>query len=397
MICIRRVYLDHAATTPVRPEVADIMVRYMVEKFGNPSSIHSFGREARQAVDDARDKIAEFIGAEPREIIFTSGGTEADNLALKGVLEANPSKGRHIITSQIEHHAILHTCEYLEKRGYSVTYLPVDSYGMVSPEDVASAFRNDTAVVSIMMANNEVGTIQPVEKIGRICREKGVPFHTDSVQALGQIPVNVGKLGIDMMSVSSHKIYGPKGIGVLYLRRGIRVTPLAHGGVHERGLRAGTENIPGIVGFGKACELAMAEFDQRVTHYEAVRDRLMDGILTTIPHSRLNGHRTVRLPNNCNVSILYVEGESMLLNLDMNGIAASSGSACTSGSLEPSHVLMAMGVKHEEAQGSLRFTVGTGTTIDDIDYVLSVLPRIVERLRAMSPLTGQPWGEGDGV
>jgi cysteine desulfurase len=383
---LKRIYLDHAATTPVRQEVVTAMTEYMLERYGNASSVHSFGREARRGVDEGRESLARLIGASPAEIIFTSGGTEADNLAVKGVAEAYAKKGNHIITSQIEHHALLHTCEYLEKHGARVTYLPVDGHGFVDPDDMRRAIAPDTILVSIMTANNEIGTIQDVAEIGRICRESGVLFHSDAVQALDQIPIDVRKLGIDLMSVSSHKIYGPKGVGALYARKGVRLASQAHGGVHERGKRAGTENVPGIVGFGKAAELARLEFDNRTRHYTLLRDRLIDGLLAGIPETRLNGHRTKRLPNNCNVSALYVEGESMLLNLDMKGIAASSGSACTSGSLDPSHVLMACGLKHEEAHGSLRMTVGTQTTAEDIDYVISELTPIVDRLRAMSPL-----------
>ncbi len=383
---MRRVYLDHAATTPVRPEVAQIMLKYMVEDYGNPSSVHAFGRTTRAVIDDSREKLAKLIGADAEEIVFTSGGTEADNLALKGSLEAYPDRGRHIITSQIEHHAILHTCEYLEKHGYDVTYVGVDSDGKVSVDEVARAMRDDTALVSIMLANNEVGTLQPIEEIAKITKAKGVLLHTDSVQAAGQIPIDVKKMGVDMMSISAHKMYGPKGIGALYVRRGVRVAPVIHGGGHERGKRAGTENVPGIAAFGKAAELAIAEFDQRVEHYLSIRERLIDGILSSVPHSRLNGHRHNRLPNNANIGIRFVEGESMLLNLDMHGIAMSSGSACTSGSLEPSHVLRAMGISHEDAHGSLRMTCGMQTTAEDVDYVLSVLPGIVKRLRDMSPL-----------
>ena len=383
---MRRVYLDHAATTPVRPEVAQIMLKYMVEDYGNPSSVHAFGRTTRAVIDDSREKLAKLIGADAEGIVFTSGGTEADNLALKGSLEAYPDRGRHIITSQIEHHAILHTCEYLEKHGYDVTYVGVDSDGKVSVDEVARAMRDDTALVSIMLANNEVGTLQPIEEIAKITKAKGVLLHTDSVQAAGQIPIDVKKMGVDMMSISAHKMYGPKGIGALYVRRGVRVAPVIHGGGHERGKRAGTENVPGIAAFGKAAELAIAEFDQRVEHYLSIRERLIDGILSSVPHSRLNGHRHNRLPNNANIGIRFVEGESMLLNLDMHGIAMSSGSACTSGSLEPSHVLRAMGISHEDAHGSLRMTCGMQTTAEDVDYVLSVLPGIVKRLRDMSPL-----------
>lgn len=382
---MRRVYLDHAATTPVLPEVADVMAHFMLEVYGNPSSIHQFGREARKGIEDAREHVARLVGADPAEIIFTSGGTEADNLAIKGVAEAS-KKGKHIITSRIEHHAVLHTTEYLEKRlGYSATYLPVDSNGMVSPDDVRKAIRPDTILVSIMMANNEVGTIQPVEEIGRVCREAGVVFHTDAVQAAGSIPVSVDQLGVDLMTISGHKIYGPKGIGALYIRKGTRIKPMLHGGAHERKRRAGTEGVPGIVGFGKAARLAREEMPDRMRHLVNLRDRLIKGLLE-IEDTRLNGHPTKRLPNNCNVSVAFVEGESMLLNLDMNGIACSSGSACTSGTLDPSHVLLAMGLSHEEAHGSLRMTLGYASTLEDVEYVLNVFPGIVTRLRAMSPL-----------
>ncbi len=383
---LKRIYLDHAATTPVRPEVAKAMNEYMLEKYGNASSVHSFGREAREGVDEGRERLASLIGASPSEIIFTSGGTESDNLAVKGVAEAYAPKGQHIITSQIEHHALLHTCEYMEKHGARVTYLPVDEYGFVDPEDVRKAIAPDTILVSVMMANNEVGTIQEVAEIARICRESGVLFHTDAVQAAGQLPIDVRKLGIDLMSVSSHKMYGPKGIGALYVRKGVRVASQAHGGHHERGKRAGTENVPGIVGFGLAAELARVEFDERVKHYALVRDRLIDGIMARIPEVRLNGHRTKRLPNNCNVSILYVEGESMLMLLNMQGVAVSSGSACTSRALKASHVLIAMGFPHEIVHGSLVFSFGLDNTIEDVEYVSEVLPSIVDRLRQMSPL-----------
>lgn len=383
---MRRVYLDHAATTPVHPEVVEVMRHYMLQDWGNPSSIHSFGREARAGVDEARAKVAALIGADPEEIVFTGGGTEADNMAIKGTAWELRSKGDHIITSAVEHHAVLHTVEWLEKQGFRATYLPVDEYGMVDPGDVERAITSSTILVSIMAANNEVGTVQPVAEIARICREKGVRFHTDAVQAVGQLPIDVHALGVDLLSLSAHKIYGPKGVGALYVRRGVRLTPLLHGGAHERKRRAGTEGVPGIVGLGRAAELARLEFDQRVEHYRRVRDLLWERIRERVPEVRLNGHPTERLPNNLNLSVLYVEGESMLLNLDMKGIAASSGSACTSGSLEPSHVLLAMGIPHEVAHGSLRMTVGVSTTEEDTAYVAESLGEIVDRLRAMSPL-----------
>jgi len=384
---VRRVYLDHAATTPVRPEVAEAMMRYMVTDFGNASSIHSFGRVAKEAVENARAQVAHIIGAKPEEIVFMSGGTEADNMAIRGALAANPDRGRHIITTRIEHHAVLHTCENLEKeRLAEVTYLPVDGQALVSPQDVARAIRPDTAVVSIMFANNEVGTIEPIAEIGRICGERGVLFHTDAVQAYGAVPIDVNEMGIDMLSASAHKIYGPKGIGLLYLRKGRKVRPLILGGSHERSRRAGTSNVPGAVGFGLAAELALKEMPERARHLGSLRDRLTRGILDRVEFTRLHGHPTQRLPNNVNISYEYVEGESILLSLDMKGIAASSGSACTSGSLEPSHVLTAMGISPEITHGSVRMTLGTENTNEDIDYVLAVVPPIVERLRAMSPL-----------
>lgn len=383
---MRRVYLDHAATTPVHPEVVEVMKRYMLENWGNPSSIHAFGREARAGVDEARAKVAALIGADPEEIVFTGGGTEADNLAIKGTAWELRDKGDHIITSAVEHHAVLHTVEWLQRQGMRATFLPVDRYGMVDPGDVERAITPSTILVSIMAANNEVGTLQPVAEIARICREKGVRFHTDAVQAVGQIPIDVRALGVDLLSLSAHKIYGPKGVGALYVRRGVRLTPLHHGGAHERKRRAGTEGVPGIVGLGKAAELARLHFAERVQHYRHVRDLLWERIREKVPEVRLNGHPTLRLPNNLSVSVLYVEGESMLLNLDMKGIAASSGSACTSGSLEPSHVLLAMGIPHEVAHGSLRMTVGVSTSEEDVDYVADCLAEIVGRLRSMSPL-----------
>ena len=383
---MRRVYLDHAATTPVHPAVIETMNRYMSEYWGNPSSIHSFGREARAGLDEARAQVAALIGADPEEIVFTGGGTEADNLAIKGTAWALRDKGTHIITTQVEHHAVLHTVEWLEKQGFQATYLPVDPYGMVDPDEVEAAIRPETILVSVMMANNEVGTIQPVTEIARLCRERGVRFHTDAVQAVGQLPVAVRELGVDMLSLSGHKIYGPKGVGALYVRRGVKLTPVLHGGAHERNRRAGTEGVPGIVGLGKAAALAREHLEERAAHYTQVRDLLWQKIQEHVPEVKLNGHPAHRLPNNLNVSVLYVEGESMLLNLDMKGIAASSGSACTSGTLDPSHVLLAMGIPHEVAHGSLRLTVGTATTDEDALYVAESLGEIVSRLRAMSPL-----------
>jgi len=386
---MRKVYMDHSATTPTDPDIAQTMVTYMTEEFGNPSSIHSYGREVKKAVEEAREKVAKAIGATPQEIIFTSGGTEADNAAIIGVATANCKKGNHIITSTIEHHAVLDTCHHLEKNGFKITYLPVDEYGMVKVEDVAKAITPETILISIMHANNEVGTIQPIVEIGRIAKEKGIYFHVDAVQSVGKVPVNVDELGVDLLSVSSHKIYGPKGVGCLYIRKGTRWTPITFGGAQERKRRAGTENTAGIIGFGMAIERAVANMEQEVEKLTRLRDKLINGIAARIDHVKLNGHPTFRLPNNVNFSFRYIEGESLLLSLDMKGIAASSGSACTSGSLDPSHVLLAMGISHEVAHGSLRLTLGKMNTEEDVDYVLEVLPEIVDRLRQMSPLYDQ--------
>ena len=380
-----RVYLDHAATTPVHPEVIAAMLPHFHNSFGNPSSIHSFGRESRQAVDDAREKVAKLLGASAREIFFTSGGTEADNIAIQGVALAKKGQGRHIITSQIEHHAVLDTCKYLETQGFAVTYLPVDEYGRVRIEDVKAAFRPDTILITIMHANNEVGTIQPIREISALAREHKVTFHTDAVQTVGSISVNVDDLGVDMLTLSAHKFYGPKGVGVLYIRKGTKLKPLYHGGGQERKFRPGTENHVGIIGLAKALEIATADMDTKQAEIMALRDKLMAGLLD-IPEVKPNGHPTERLPGNVNISIRYVEGESLILSLDMQGVAVSSGSACTSGSLDPSHVLLAMGLSHGEAHGSLRLTLGRDNTPADIDYVLSALPPIVDRLRQMSPL-----------
>lgn len=383
---MNRIYLDNAATTAVAPEVLEAMLPYFTEVYGNPSSIHATGRTAHKAVDQARRQVAAAIGAQPQEIYFTAGGSESDNWAIKGTALAQQRKGNHIITSAIEHHAVLHTCAWLEKHGFEVTYLPVDEFGRVNPEDVEKAITDKTILISIMTANNEIGTIQPIREIGAIARAHKILFHTDAVQAVGAIPVNVDEMNVDMLSMSGHKFHGPKGIGALYIRKGVRIDTLIHGGAQERGLRAGTENLPGIVGIGKAIELAVANLDENAARMTALRDRLIDGILERIPDVRVNGHRTQRLPNNCNVSIRYIEGEAMLLRLDLAGIAASSGSACTSGSLDPSHVLLAIGLPHEIAHGSLRLTLGADTTEKDIDAVLDTLPGIVSDLRAMSVL-----------
>jgi cysteine desulfurase len=387
------VYLDHAATTPLHPEVYSLMCRFMKDTFGNPSSIHSYGQEARKWVEEARQQVAGLINADPNEICFTSGGTEADNLAILGTAAARRKKGNHIITSSIEHHAVLDTCKYLEKNGYEVTFLPVDGYGMVDPGDVKKAIRRDTILISIMHANNEIGTIEPIEEIGRIAREHEVVFHTDAVQTVGKIPVDVEALGVDLLTLSSHKIYGPKGVGALYKRKGVRLLPVMHGGGQERKLRSGTENTIGIVGFGKAAEIAARELEVEQERTKRLRDRLVKGVLEKIPEVRLNGHPEKRLPHNANFSFAYVEGESMLLSLDLKGIAASSGSACSSRALQPSHVLTAIGLPYELIHGSLRMTLGRANDEEDIDYVLEVLPEIVTRLRSFSPL-GQKFPAG---
>jgi len=383
---MRRIYLDHAATTPTHPEVVKTMLPFFTDAFGNPSSIHSYGQEAKGAVEEARTKVAELIGARSEEIIFTSGGTEADNFALKGVAYANERKGDHIITTSIEHHAVMEVCNFLEKRGFGITCLPVDKYGLVDPDDVKRAITAKTILISVMHANNEVGTIEPVEEIGVIAREAGVYFHTDAVQTVGHIPVNVDKLKVDLLSISAHKLYGPKGVGALYVRKGTRSVSLLHGGEQEKRRRAGTENVPAIVGLGKAVELTGQKMGREAERLTYLRDKLIEGLGERIDHVRLNGHPTRRLPNNVNVSFDFVEGESMLLNLDLEGICASTGSACSSASLEPSHVLLALGFPTEQAHGSLRFTLGRENTEADIERVLEVLPGIVAKLRAMSPL-----------
>ena len=381
------IYMDNAATTATRPEVLEKMLPYFTEHYGNPSSTHGVGRDARRAIENARRQVAEALGAQPREIYFTAGGSESDNWAIRCASKALAKKGKHIITSQIEHHAVLHTCEYMEKQGYEVTYLPVDGEGRVSVEDVKKAIRPDTVLISIMAANNEIGTLQPIREIGQAAHEAGVLFHTDAVQAVGAVPIDVNEWNVDMLSLSGHKFHGPKGIGALYIRKGVKISNLIYGGAQERGLRAGTENLPGIVGLGAAIELAVKElpdYTQRMTH---LRDKLIDGILSSVPDVRLNGHRTQRLPGNVNVSVRYVEGEALLMRLDLAGVEASSGSACTSGSLDPSHVLLAIGLPHEIAHGSLRLSLGTENTEADVAYVLEKLPGIVKDLRAMSALS----------
>ncbi len=380
------VYLDNSATTPVRPEVLAAMLPYLLEEYGNPSSLYRKAAAAEQAVIRSREQVAAALGADPSEIYFTACGTEADNWAIKGAALANKKKGMHIITSQIEHHAVLHTVEYLEKQGFSATYLPVDSEGRVSPEALAAAIREDTVLISIMMANNEIGTVEPIRELAAIAAEKKILFHTDAVQAIGSLPVDVKALGVDLLSLSAHKFGGPKGVGALYIKKGTRLDTFMHGGAQERGRRGGTENVAGIAGLGTAITLATRNLEEKSKRITALREKLIEGILATIPDARLNGHRTERLPGNVNFCFRYIEGEALLLRLDAQGVAASSGSACTSGSLDPSHVLLALGLPHEIAHGSLRLSIGEQNTEADIDHVLAVLPEIVKTLRMMSPL-----------
>jgi cysteine desulfurase len=380
------IYLDNAATTKTAPEVVDAMLPYFSEYYGNASTIYSLGAESKKAMDHARQTIADSLGAKPEEIYFTAGGSESDNWALKATAEAYASKGKHIITTKIEHHAILHTCEYLEKRGFEITYLNVDRDGLISLDELKAAIRPDTILISVMFANNEIGTIEPIAEIGEIAKEHGVLFHTDAVQAYAQVPINVDEMHIDMLSASGHKLNGPKGIGFLYIRKGVKIRSFVHGGAQERSRRAGTENIPGIVGLGAAVERAMRIMDTKTRKEIELRDYLIGRLEDEIPHCWLNGHRTKRLPNNINFSFLFIEGESMLIMLDMKGICASSGSACTSGSLDPSHVLLAIGLKHEEAHGSLRLTLSEESTKEEMDIVAEEVKKIVQRLRDMSPL-----------
>jgi len=383
---MKNVYMDYSATTYVKPEVLEEMLPYFTEKFGNPSSFYGISRTTKMAIDKAREQVAKALNCLPGEVYFTGGGSEADNWAIKGIASAHKNKGNHIITTKVEHHAVLHTCAYLEKNGFDVTYLDVDEEGFINLEDLKNAITDKTILVSIMFANNEIGTIQPIKEIGEICREKKVFFHTDAVQAVGNIPVDVEDMNIDMLSLAGHKIYGPKGIGVLYIKKGIKIDNLIHGGAQEKNRRAGTENIASIVGIGKALELATENLDEHMEKLVALRDKLMDGLLK-VPYTRLNGPRgEKRLPGNVNICFRFIEGESILLSLDFKGVCASSGSACTSGSLDPSHVLLAIGLPHEIAHGSLRLTMGEGSTEDDVDYVLDVVPPIIERLRNMSPL-----------
>ena len=383
---MKRIYMDNAATTAVLPEVVEAMLPYFTTSYGNPSSIHAIGRDARKALDAARKSVAAVIGAQPQEIYFTSGGTESDNWAIKGAAFARRNRGNHIITTTVEHHAVLFPCQWLEKQGFDVTYLPVDGDGLVSPQDVENAIREDTILISVMAANNEIGTIEPIAEIGKIARERNILFHTDAVQAVGAIPVNVKDWSVDLLTMSAHKFHGPKGVGALYIRKGIRIDPLLAGGAQERGQRATTENIPGIVGMARALEIANENMATNAATLTRMRDRLIQGILATIPDTRLNGHPTQRLPNNVNVSVRYIEGEAQLLRLDLAGVCGSSGSACTSGSLDPSHVLLAIGLPHEIAHGSLRLTLGMDNTEEDVDYILAELPKIVTTLREMSAL-----------
>ncbi|MBU4245429.1 MAG: cysteine desulfurase NifS [Nanoarchaeota archaeon] len=380
-----KIYLDHGATTPVDSEVQKAMMPYFSKKFGNASSLHQFGQEAAVALADSRKIIAKALNAEEDEIYFTSSGTESNNTILKGIAFANRNKGKHIITTKIEHDCVIHSSQWLESQGFSVTFLSVDKYGLVNPDDVKKAIQSDTILVSVMHANNEIGTIEPIREIGKICREKNVYFHTDACQSFTKIPLDVRADNLDLVTINAHKIYGPKGVGAFYKKRGIKIEPLFHGGGHERGLRSSTENVAGIVGFAKAAEIGMARMDTDAKKLSSLRDKLINGCLQ-IENTWLNGHPSSRLPNNANVGFAFIEGESIILNLDLKGIAASTGSACSSKSLEPSHVLLALGQKHEEAHGSVRFSLGRSTTEKDIDYVLKVLPPIIKRLRAMSPM-----------
>jgi cysteine desulfurase len=382
---MKKIYLDYAATTPVDPRVLEAMKPYFLSKFGNASSLYKFGQEAKRALEDSRKKIAKLINADPSEIIFTSGGTESDNMAIEEIIYPNRNKGKHVITSKIEHPAIMDTCKFIESDGFDVTYLNVDKTGIVNPNDVRKAITDKTTLVTIMHANNEIGTIEPIEKIGKICREKDVVFHTDAVQTFGKIPIDVKKMNIDLLAGSAHKIYGPKGVGFLYVRKGIGITPLIHGGGQEFGKRSGTENIAGIVGFATAAEIAKKEMKKESARETKLRDYLIRNVLK-IENSHLNGHPVKRLPNNANFWFDFIEGESLITHLDFYGIAGSTGSACSSKSLEPSHVLLAIGLKHEQAHGSLRLTLGKYTIKSDIDYTLTVLPKVVKRLREISPL-----------
>lgn len=382
----KTIYFDHAATTPVSSKVLEKMLPYLKGNFGNPSSIYFLGRESKKAIEEAREKVAKAISCSPREVFFTGSGTEADNWAIKGVAYSNRDKGNHIITTNIEHHAVMHACRYLESDGYEVTYLPVDENGLISPDDVLNAIRPNTILITIMFANNEIGTILPIKEIGEIAKSKNILFHTDAVQAIGNVPIDIDDLNIDLLSLSAHKLYGPKGAGALYVRKGVKITSFIHGGAQERGRRASTENVAGIVGLGEAIQIATRNIEENNKKLLELRERTIKEVLEKIPYTRINGDRENRLPGNINFSFEFIEGESLLLMLDMKGVAASSGSACTSGSLDPSHVLLAIGLPHEIAHGSLRITFGKDNSHDDVDILLKELPDIVERLREMSPL-----------
>jgi cysteine desulfurase len=388
---MRRIYFDHNATTPVHPQVVEAMLPCLSDDWGNPSSIHWAGRAAKKGLEDAREKVAAFLGCDPVEVIFTSSGSESDNLAIKGVAHAKRAKGNHIITTKVEHPGVLNTCKFLEREGFAVTYLDVDGDGLLNVEKLKEAITDKTILITVMYANNETGVVFPVSEIGAIAREKGITFHTDAVQAAGKLPLNLKELACDLLSISGHKLYAPKGVGALYLKRGVRVTPLIHGGHHERNRRGGTENVASIVGLGRACEIAARDMEEEASHLRALRDRLEKGLTAAIPFVKLNGHPEKRIPNTVNLSFEFVEGESLLLNLDMLGIAASTGSACTSGSLEPSHVLVAMAVPVELTHGSIRFSLGKGNTEEEVDFLLEKMPPIVERMRSMSPL----WSEAE--
>lgn len=391
---MKRIYLDNNATTPIHPEVLEAMLPYLSEEFGNPSRIHWAGRKPRKAIDDAREKIAKLLNSDASEIIFTSCGSEGDNLAIKGIAESKRDKGNHIITTKVEHPAVLATCKYLAKTGYDVTFLDVDTQGMLDLDQLKKAITPKTVLITIMFANNETGVMFPIEEIGKIAKEHNITFHTDAVQGVGKVPIDVKKMNIDLLTVSGHKLYAPKGVGALYVKRGVRLAPLLHGGHQERNRRGGTENTAGIVALGKACEIAARDMEAEMKHIASLRDRLEKGLMQKISHVRLNGHPTKRIPNTANMSFEFAEGESLLLNLDMKGIAASSGSACTSGTLEPSHVLVAMGVPLEASHSSVRFSLGRGNTVEDIDYVIEALPAMVERMRSMSPLYSTISGKG---
>ncbi len=393
----KRIYFDHSATTRVLPEVEEAMTPYFLDKWGNPSSIHSFGREAKQAVEQARKQVAALLNADPSEIVFTSGGTESDNLAIKGsAMYKGKSKG-HIITTKIEHHAVLEPCEYLKRMGFDVTFLPVSPYGIINASDVEAAIRNDTVLISVMMANNEIGSIQPVKEIGAIARAKGIPFHTDAVQAIGKLAIDVKAENIDMLSLSAHKFHGPKGVGALYVRKGTKLEAIIQGGGQERGLRSSTENVPGIVGLGKAAEMAKRDLEPTCAKMKLLRDKMLKRVPELVPNSYVNGHLTRRLVNNAHFRFDFIEGEGLILQLDFNGIAASTGSACSTGSLEPSHVLLALGLTHEQAHGSLRVTLGRENTDEEVDYLLQVLPGVVSKLREISPFNKErPMGPGAG-